>query len=81
MRVVQTEKDHVQISVRDEGVGLPASFDPLTSKRLGSRVINALAKQLGAELTRSFSAIGTNFMLLIPLGSAAAANQSPHAEM
>ena len=81
MRVVQTEKDHVQISVRDEGVGLPASFDPLTSKRLGSRLINALAKQLGAELTRTFSAIGTNFMLLIPLGSAAAANQSPRAEM
>jgi two-component sensor histidine kinase len=81
VRVVQTEKDRVQISVRDEGVGLPANFDPLTSKRLGSRLINALAKQLGAELTRSFSAIGTNFILLIPLGSAAATNQSPHAEM
>src|SRR5690349_1783262 len=66
VRVVQTEKDRIQISVRDEGVGLPANFNPLTSKRLGSRLINALAKQLGAELTRSFSAIGTNFMLLIP---------------
>ncbi len=81
VRVVQTEKDRVQISVRDEGVGLPAGFDPLTSKRLGSRLINALAKQLGAELTQPFSAIGINFMLLIPLGSAAAANQSPRAEM
>ena len=68
VRVVQTEKELVQISVRDEGVGLPAGFDPLTSKRLGSRLINALAKQLGAELTRPFSAIGTNFTLLIPLG-------------
>jgi two-component sensor histidine kinase len=81
VRVVQTEKDRVQISVRDEGVGLPAGFDPLTSKRLGSRLINALAKQLGAELTRPFSAVGTNFMLFIPLASAAAANQSPRAEM
>ena len=72
VRVVRTEKDLVQISVRDEGVGLPAGFDPSTSKRLGSRLINALAKQLGAELTRPVSAIGTNFMLLIPLGSAAA---------
>ena len=69
-----TEKDRVQISVRDEGVGLPAGFDALTSKRLGSRLINALAKQLGAELTRPFSAIGTNFILLIPLGSTTAAN-------
>jgi len=68
VRVVQ-DKDFVQISVRDEGVGLPAGFDPLRSKRLGSRLINALAKQLGAELTRPFSAIGTNFALFIPLAS------------
>ena len=69
VRVVQKDNDLVQISVRDEGVGLPAGFDPLASKRLGSRLINALAKQLGAELTRPFSAIGTNFALLIPLDS------------
>ena len=67
MRVVQKDKDFVQISVRDEGVGLPAGFDPLTSKRLGSRLINALAKQLEAELTQPVSAIGANFLLLIPL--------------
>ena len=72
VRVLRTEKDLVQISVRDEGVGLPAGFDPLTSKRLGSRLINALAKQLGAELTRPVSAIGANFLLLIPLKSAGA---------
>ena len=69
VRVVKKDKDLVQISVRDEGVGLPAGLDPLTSKRLGSRLIDALAKQLGAELTRPFSAIGTNFALLIPLAS------------
>jgi two-component sensor histidine kinase len=79
VRVVRTEKDLVQISVRD-GVGLPADFNPPTSKRLGSGLINALAKQLGAEVARPFSAIGTNFMLLIPLGSTAA-KQSPSTEM
>jgi two-component sensor histidine kinase len=73
VRVVRTERDHVQISVRDEGVGLPPDFDPVTSRRLGSRLIDALAKQLGAELTRPVSVIGTNFTLLIPLGSAAGA--------
>ncbi|MGB6350386.1 MAG: ATP-binding protein, partial [Pseudolabrys sp.] len=71
VRVVRMENDLIQISVRDEGVGLPAGFDPSTSKRLGSRLINALAKQLGAELTRPVSAIGANCMLLIPLGTAA----------
>jgi two-component sensor histidine kinase len=77
VRVVRTERNHIQISVRDEGVGLPADFDPATSKRLGSRLINALAKQLGAELTRPVSVIGTNFTLLIPLSSAADASDEP----
>jgi two-component sensor histidine kinase len=71
VRVIRTERDQLQISVRDEGVGLPADFDPATSKRLGSRLINALAKQLGADLARPVSIVGTNFTLLIPLGSAA----------
>jgi len=67
VRIVQTDKNFASVSVRDEGIGMPAGFDPTTSKRLGSRLINALAKQLRAELTRPFSAIGTNFTLLIPL--------------
>jgi two-component sensor histidine kinase len=67
VRVVPMEKGSILVSVRDEGVGMPASFDPATSKRLGTRLVNALAKQLGAELTRPASPIGTNFTLLVPL--------------
>src|SRR5215475_3684319 len=67
VRLVRTDNDHVLVSVRDEGIGLPAGFDPTTSKRLGSRLIHALAKQLGAELTRPFTAVGTNFTLRFPL--------------
>jgi two-component sensor histidine kinase len=72
VRLVQTEKQTVLISVRDEGIGLPADFNPATSKRLGTRLVNALAKQLGAELTRPLSPTGTNFTLLVPLQPAAA---------
>lgn len=72
VRLVRTDNDHVLVSVRDEGIGLPAGFDPTTSKRLGSRLIHALAKQLGAELTRPFTAVGTNFTLLFPLVRATA---------
>jgi two-component sensor histidine kinase len=72
VRLVQTEKNLVLVSVRDDGVGLPAEFDPTTSKRLGSRLISALAKQLGAEVTRPVSAVGTNFTLLVPLDPATA---------
>jgi two-component sensor histidine kinase len=43
----------------------------VTSKRLGTRLVNALAKQLGAEVSRPVSANGTNFLLLIPLTTAA----------
>jgi two-component sensor histidine kinase len=67
VRLVRMEENSVLVSVRDEGVGLPADFNPTTSKRLGTRLINALSKQLDAELTRPFSAIGTNFTLLVPL--------------
>ena len=67
VRIVRTEKSSILVSVRDEGAGLPAGFDPVTSKRLGTRLVNALAKQLGAEVTRPTSINGTNFTLLIPL--------------
>jgi two-component sensor histidine kinase len=72
VRVVPMEKGSILVSVRDEGVGMPVSFDPATSKRLGTRLVNALAKQLGAELTRPASPIGTNFTLLVPLALPAA---------
>ena len=67
VRLVRMEKSSILVSVRDEGAGLPAGFDPVTSKRLGTRLVNALAKQLGAEVTRPASVNGTNFTLLIPL--------------
>jgi len=66
VRLVRMENNTVVVSVRDEGVGLPADFDPTTSKRLGTRLMNALSKQLEAELTRPLSTVGTSFALLVP---------------
>jgi two-component sensor histidine kinase len=67
VRVIQSDKTAVLVTVRDDGVGLPAGFDPATSKRLGSRLVMALARQLGAELTRPAAPLGTTFSLLVPL--------------
>jgi two-component sensor histidine kinase len=67
VRLVRTEDTTVLISVRDEGVGLPPQFDPTTSKRLGTRLVNAMAMQLGAQLARPLSTAGTNCTLLVPL--------------
>ena len=67
VRLIQTDKNAILISVRDEGTGLPAGFDPEKSKRLGTRLVSALSKQLGAELTRPSSPVGTNVTLLVPI--------------
>src|ERR1700677_2800470 len=72
VRLVQPERNSVLVSVRDEGVGLPLGFDPTASKGLGTRLVNALSKQLGAELTRPMSPIGTDCELLVPLKPATA---------
>lgn len=67
VRLFQTDHNGILISVRDEGVGIPAGYDPATSKRLGARLVSALAKQLGADLSRPATAVGTNFTLSVPL--------------
>ena len=67
VRVVQSDKTTCLVSVRDEGVGLPAGFDPSTSKRLGTRLVTALSRQLDAVLTHPISANGSHFTLLVPL--------------
>jgi two-component sensor histidine kinase len=65
--LAQADKQTILITVRDEGVGLPPGFDPQTSRRLGTRLVNALSNQLGSEMTRPIAAVGTNFTLLIPM--------------
>jgi two-component sensor histidine kinase len=71
VRIVRSERNSVFVSVRDEGIGLPSQFDPTKSKGLGTRVVIALAQQLGAEFTRPSATKGTIFALLVPLAPAA----------
>lgn len=77
VEVVRKDERAIQVSVRDEGVGLPTGFDPTTSKRLGTRLINALSKQLDAELTRPTDTVGTHFTMLVPLERAGAHESRP----
>jgi two-component sensor histidine kinase len=67
VKVIRTEEPLLLVSVDDDGVGLPASFDPATTKRLGSRLVTALAQQLDAEVTRTSGGTGTQCTLRIPL--------------
>ena len=72
VRISGADDRSFSVSVCDEGVGLPADFDPATSKRLGTRLVTALAKQLNAATTRPSCAKGTNLTLLVPFGQTTA---------
>ena len=71
LQLVLSDDKAVSISVSDDGVGLPADFNPALTKRLGTRIVQALAGQLGAELTRQELTGGTHIMLVVPLHAAA----------
>lgn len=57
----------ILISVRDEGAGLPADFDPNKSRGLGMRIVNAFASQLNTKLKFTRHSPGSEFVLVFPL--------------
>ena len=59
------------LSVSDNGPGLPSDFDMAKSKGLGMRVVMALTKQLGGNITLSSGADGAEFILSIPISTRA----------
>jgi two-component sensor histidine kinase len=59
----------VLVSVGDQGVGLPVDFDVTKTKRLGTRLVTALARQLDATLTQSSANEGVEFALRVPLST------------
>jgi two-component sensor histidine kinase len=59
--------DTAVISVRDEGVGLPADFDLKAGGRLGMRIVSAFARQLHGDLQVLRRDPGTEFVLKFSL--------------
>src|SRR2546430_14577457 len=68
VRLSRQDENTALVSVRDDGVGLPAGFDLTKSRGLGMRIMAALAKQLGASITQHGGGDGTEFRLFLPLG-------------
>ncbi len=66
VRLAATEAAGIELSVADDGVGLPPGFDPAASRGLGMRIARSLAKQVGAELRVRVRAPGTEFALVMP---------------
>jgi two-component sensor histidine kinase len=62
-------KDAVVLSVRDEGVGLPPTFDIKSGRQLGMRLVDAFSKQLQGDLQVLRRDPGTEFVLTLPRNS------------
>jgi len=45
------DSSRLLLAVADNGVGLPAGFDPATVTSFGMKIVTKLAEQLGAELS------------------------------
>jgi two-component sensor histidine kinase len=56
----------ILVSVRDEGIGLPADFDVKTGRRLGMRLVKAFTEQLRGELQVVRREPGTELAITIP---------------
>lgn len=61
------EGDRLIVEVCDEGVGLPADFDPGRGGGLGMRLVVALTNQLDAELQVVRQEKGATFRVVVPL--------------
>lgn len=60
---------HIVLSIADDGVGMPACFDPRVGKSLGMRIVRAFATQLNAEFGVHDRQPGTEFKLVVPLAT------------
>jgi two-component sensor histidine kinase len=67
VRVTRGEASNLLLSVRDEGAGLPADFDPLKAKGLGMRIISAFLNQLEGQVRVHGRNPGTEFVVSFPL--------------
>lgn len=54
------------VAVWDDGIGLPANFDPARSSGVGFRIVQALVRQLRARLTVSPGIGGAAFQIIVP---------------
>jgi PAS domain S-box-containing protein len=57
----------IEIILADDGAGLPDDFQPARSAGLGMRIVTALTRQIGGELTIIERAKGAGFRLMLPV--------------
>jgi two-component sensor histidine kinase len=66
VRAARGADDFIELSVRDEGRGLPADFELRSAPGLGMRIIRALSQQLNATVEMRRLGPGTEFVVTAP---------------
>jgi two-component sensor histidine kinase len=72
----KASRDRLQLSVRDDGVGLPAGMDIRQTQSLGMHLVCALTEQLGGELEMSGDK-GASFKVTFANGAANDKKEQP----
>lgn len=67
VRVARSGDNEVTVVVRDEGVSLPDDFSLAKPTGLGMRIVSSFVKQLGATISVTPRAQGTEVQLTVPL--------------
>ena len=70
VRLVRSGANKVELSVRDSGDGLPAGFDingTQGTRHLGMQIVQALARQLQADLAVRSDDNGSEFSVAMPV--------------
>jgi two-component sensor histidine kinase len=66
VRLTRGDNATVGLTVRDDGAGFPAEFDPRVAAGLGMRIVRAFAQQLNAEIAVHRLDPGTEFVVSVP---------------
>jgi two-component sensor histidine kinase len=66
VRLARGDGGRIDLSIRDEGEGLPADFDPRSAAGLGLRIVRAFLRQLNAEIAVRRLDPGTEFVVSVP---------------
>jgi two-component sensor histidine kinase len=63
---VTQSADMLELTIADDGPGLPEGFEPQRQKGLGMRMVLSLVDQLDGQLTAQPSAKGARFVISVP---------------
>jgi PAS domain S-box-containing protein len=66
VRLEEQAEGWIRASVRDDGIGLPADFDPTRTSTLGLQLVHGLVQQIDGRITIEGTGEGAGFVIEFP---------------